>query len=425
MSKESTAVEPVAETEKGFGSGLRAQLQRKRGEEVEPQVDATESATETESETESETEHATAVVEPTVEVAAEYESHAFVAPVDHPAEAAVSTPPSPQLQAAHDALLSETTSLRADLATAMAREAGIRRTFTERFEAQERGLDMDHELAVRASELDDRGAKLAASGAGLEERERRVTERSAELEEQRRRAHALQEELAAEQAYSAERVARIETRQEELRAAEAEHQRLTADRSKEIAALSDREKRATRAEAQFQSREREERARLEVRERSMTERENALKARERALREQDGLIAGREQELSKQEARISARDETLGEREAELLAKNERLRNQAERMEREYAGKDRQAQVAVVRAGEIDARDADLAARERELELRIEAVQRTEEVDSPQPRPGLPRRAPGSEGARRHVAGGCPLELREHVLDPDRAAGSP
>src|SRR3954447_17397086 len=99
----------ATETEKGFGTGLRAQLERKRGPVAMPIPE----------------------LEP------------------EPIEA---------LDPDAEAGLEE---LRSELEASLRREDDLRSALAEQLEAYERGLDADQESAVRASDLDHRAEKLA------------------------------------------------------------------------------------------------------------------------------------------------------------------------------------------------------------------------------------------------------------------------
>ena len=127
----------VDETEKGFGTGLRAQLERRRD---------------------------------TVPV------DAPPAPTDEELAAAQALAETPTNGGGDGAQLE---AVRAELAASLAREQDLRTALSDQLEAREHELDLDRDFATRAAELDGRAAKLAAAQANLEERERRF---AAELE---------------------------------------------------------------------------------------------------------------------------------------------------------------------------------------------------------------------------------------------------
>ena len=137
------------ETEGGFGTGLRAQLQRRQ----EPALEG----------------GATHVETPIVRV-----------DLYTTAPAAVSTKGS---EAEHGDL----DHLRGELAAALAREQDLRQALNEQVEAYERKLSEDHHAAKQAAELDDHGARLAQIEEDVAQRERALAAERKALEEERRR----------------------------------------------------------------------------------------------------------------------------------------------------------------------------------------------------------------------------------------------
>src|SRR5262245_35329757 len=123
-----------AETEKGFGTGLRAQLQRRReGEDGQAEQQGPTN------------------VELRFELTARPASGETIeGVVNHDFE-----------------------ELRAELQSAHAREASLREQLEKRTEAYDQNVGSEKELAHRATTLDEREAKLAEFQVELEERERR------------------------------------------------------------------------------------------------------------------------------------------------------------------------------------------------------------------------------------------------------------
>src|SRR4029453_5613213 len=149
-----------AETEKGFGTGLRAQLQRRReGEDVQGGQQGPTN------------------VERRFELTARPASREGVD---------VGVGP-------------EVEELRAELAAAHKREASLRQQLERREETYDLNVGSEKELAHRASTLDEREAKLAEFEVELEERERRVRDQRVAIEAEHARVADLQAELAAEQ----------------------------------------------------------------------------------------------------------------------------------------------------------------------------------------------------------------------------------
>jgi hypothetical protein len=98
-----------------------------------------------------------------------------------------------------------TDNLRQELAASQAREAALTAALAEQQEVFEAGMESDQGLARRASTLDERDAKLAEFQAELEERERKVRDQRETIEAEHARLAELQAELAAEQQLSIER----------------------------------------------------------------------------------------------------------------------------------------------------------------------------------------------------------------------------
>ena len=316
-----------AETEKGFGTGLRAQLQRRR-EGDGAQVDA-QSPTN---------------VELRFELTA------------RPAGDSLDGVVNPDVEA-----------LRVELQAAHAREASLRDQLQVRSEAYDQNVGSEKELAHRAATLDEREARLAEFEVELEERERRVRDQREAIEAEHARVANLQAELTAEQALAAEQREAAEARLRDLEGADRKREKASGELAKARAALDDRERKLAKKESELAPREQAGTARLDGRERGLANRENEWRTRDKELSERERKLSTRENDLKKEAARIAARDEAIGEREAEILLKQERLRDDAERFERELTDKGRAAREAVARAAELDHRELDLAAREAEL----------------------------------------------------------
>ena len=170
------------ETEKGFGTGLRAQLERKRGP-VAP------------------------------------------APVPEPVEML-----DPDAEAGIDAL-------RSELEASLAREEDLRSALAEQLEAYERGLDAEQESAVRAADLDHRAEKLARAEAEIEQREQRLAEREAAFGAEENRLERLAVELAEQ-----EETTRAKLR--ELKQGDRDREQAAAELAEQTRAVADREKRS-------------------------------------------------------------------------------------------------------------------------------------------------------------------------------------
>src|ERR671930_1400158 len=145
------APKDVAETEKGFGTGLRAQLERRR------------------------------------ETAAGKGGLKAVNP-----DASGSVPAAPAI----DLSDADLEALRDELAASLAREEQLRGALNEQFAAHERELHPQHDLAARQAELDERAGRLSAFEVALEERGRHLAEQADVNELESRRLEEEKNELA-------------------------------------------------------------------------------------------------------------------------------------------------------------------------------------------------------------------------------------
>ena len=150
---------PADDTEKGFGTGLRAQLQRRR-DDAQVELDASKEA--------------------------------FTA-----AKAVATAPSSANGNGDGHA---ELETVRAELAASLAREQDLRAFLTDQIEARERELEVDHELSARAADVDAKLSKLDAAELELETREHSVAAQVEALEKERKEVAAAREELDATRA---------------------------------------------------------------------------------------------------------------------------------------------------------------------------------------------------------------------------------
>ena len=139
------------ETEKGFGTGLRAKVAQKQDPAAAQAAQEPVAPPAVEAPPEPPVSFEEPHVSPLLEVAPE--------PVDQ----------GPALE-----------SLRTELTAALARERDLQLTLQEQLERAERELDIERDFSMRLAEVDQRAAKLAARETELEERERRVAEQTSE-----------------------------------------------------------------------------------------------------------------------------------------------------------------------------------------------------------------------------------------------------
>src|SRR5213080_4012612 len=176
---------------KEFGTGLRAQLERRR-EEPDPAKPAD--------------------LQPNVELRFELTAR----PADSEPFTVVSD--------------GATEDLRKQLAAARAREDELKAALAEQQEVFEAGTESEHGLSRRASTLDERDAKLAEFQAELEARERKVRDQRETIEAEHARLAELQAELAAEQQLSAERHEQAEGKLRELKSFDRDRSKVSHER---------------------------------------------------------------------------------------------------------------------------------------------------------------------------------------------------
>src|SRR5439155_17562108 len=207
-----------AETEKGFGTGLRAQLERRRGDEDK-------------------------AVEPQGPTNVELRFELTARPAGGDAETvAISSP--------------DLTELKSELEAAQRREAALRSRLDQQSAAYDGGMTFEKELANRAANLDAREAKLAEFEVDLEERERKVRDQKEVIEGEHARVADLQAELAAEQQHAAEQLEQAEARMQGLQNADREREKATSDLAKQLSGLAQREKKLERKETELDTRHR-------------------------------------------------------------------------------------------------------------------------------------------------------------------------
>src|SRR2546421_10035732 len=217
------APKDVAETEKGFGTGLRAQLERRRE---------------------------TAAGKGGLKVA-------------NP-DASGSVPAAPAI----DISDADLDALRDELAASLAREEQLRGALSEQVAAHDRELSPQHDLAARQAELDERAGRLSAFEVALEERERHVAEQVEALELERRRLVDESNELAGLQAQTAEREQHVQAKLRELTSADDQRARAAEDLGQQANAIAARDKKVARAEAALESKTRSEEHTSELQSRS-------------------------------------------------------------------------------------------------------------------------------------------------------------
>jgi hypothetical protein len=372
----------IDETETGFGSGLRAQLERKSGVEASP------------------------AVEQQPDVVAESDDGNVVPMVVLP-EFAEFDPVQLELEAALD------------------RERQLREALQHQVEAYERELTAGGDLRLRETEAEQLAGRLETARAQIEEQELVIRIQRDQLETDRSEIAAQRAELVAENARVVELATHIDSRALALESAANERAQASAHLAQQLAAIAERERElkreraaidARRLEAETHLASREEAiGRLDAatarREQAVAERELAIHrtaadaARERAgLEERAETVAAREVSVDK---RNDARERMLANGEAALAAWEKRLREQAERLDRERAGHGQASQEAFALLAELEQREEGV----RALESKVLAAEARHDERSDE----LATMA--EELRRREASLGVDLVIREDSLD--------
>jgi DNA repair exonuclease SbcCD ATPase subunit len=167
-------------TERGFGTGLRAQLQKRRGDQPEAQATPAQQSPDP----------------PLVRVD-------LYTSAPHQVNAGE---PSPELE-----------EVRGQLAEAQKRELELRAAFAEQVEAYERKLSEEYDVSREQTKLHDRSAKLSSTENEIRQREQRLAEERRELNAERQRLSLLHDEVAAAQSAAAELQEELQARDAELK----------------------------------------------------------------------------------------------------------------------------------------------------------------------------------------------------------------
>src|SRR5438067_12599187 len=141
--------------------------------------------------------------------------------------------------------------LRKQLVAALKREEELKAALAEQQEVFQAGIESEQGLSHRSSTLDERDAKLAEFQAELEERERKVRVQRRTIEAEHARLAELQAELASEQQLSAERHEQAEAKLRELKSFDRDRSKVSHELEKQRKALADREQRLSRAEQEL------------------------------------------------------------------------------------------------------------------------------------------------------------------------------
>ncbi|MDX6473163.1 MAG: hypothetical protein QOK22_1979 [Gaiellaceae bacterium] len=370
------------ETETGFGSGLRAQLERNLGVEPSP--------------------------------TAEEQPEEAVESVDRTVVPLLDAPDLPAVDP-----------VQVELEAALDRERQLREALEHQVEAYERELTAGGDLRLRETEAEQLAARLDAARAQIEEQELMIRIQRDQLETDRSEIAAQRSELVAEEARVVELASHIDSRSLELESAANERAQAAAHLAQQLAAIAERERELKRERAAIDARRVEAETHLTTREDAIgrldaaaVRREQAVAqreleihrviaaaARERAaLDELAEVVATREVSADK---RNDARERMLTNGEAALAAREKRLREQAERLDRERAGHGQASQEAFALLAELEQREEGVRALEaKALAAEAQTVQRANELA-----------ASAEELRRREARLGVDLDIREDRLD--------
>jgi chromosome segregation ATPase len=337
------------EIETGFGTGLRAQLSRKLGAEEAAEAEDVPTVAEQPTEILPLGNLLPLVPEPVV---------------DEPEEIAA---------------------LRGELERALIRERALREALEHQVEAYERELASARDLAVREAEVEQRVARAEATRAEFEEHQLVLKIQRDQVESERVELARMRAELVSEEARVTELATHMDSRAHELESVHQERAQAGAHLAQQLAGLGERERELRRERAAldavrqdqengFLAREESLRqldAATRQRERTVSERELGIRAAAAELEQQRVRLQERADEVAEREAtlerRYDAREKMLANGEAALGAREARLREDAERIERERNGQGQVSQEAFALLAELEQREHRVQSREQRL----------------------------------------------------------
>jgi hypothetical protein len=330
------------ETERGFGTGLRAQLQRKQDEaetnEAPPQPEAAAAA----------------------ELEASGTEEQFLEPVEEP-------PFDDHVNVVVQASVPELAELRSELEAALRREQDLRDALQHQIEVREHDLEASRDLALREAEAEQAATRVSAREGELERREQVLADQLEQIANERREVNLHRTELVAEEARLAELGVQVDSMHADLEFADHDRAQAAADLARQLGMLADRERELKRERTELDQR----RADAIAKEDALRTRDEATGAREREIERIQSRLQERAEAVAEREtvtgARLNKLEAELADREAAVGAWEERVRSQAERAERERTGHGRAAQEAFALMAELEQRENALKLREVEL----------------------------------------------------------
>ena len=336
------------ETETGFGTGLRAQILRKLGNEAV------------------ETEQAAPIETPFPDVM--------------PIGEIVPLVPEPVSDESDDVL-----ALRHELEGALTRERSLREALEHQVEAYKREIASARDLAVREAEVEQLAARAEAARTEAEEQEVILKIQREQVESERVELSHMRAGLVAEEARVTELATHVDSRSVELQSVHHERAQASAHLAQQLAGLAERERELKREraaldtvrsdqEAAFVAREENARqldAGARQRERTVSEREVGIRAAAAELDQQRQRLQERADEVAEREAtlerRLDAREKMLANGEAAIAARESRLREESDRFERARNGQGQVSQEAFALLAELEQREHRVQSREQRM----------------------------------------------------------
>jgi DNA repair exonuclease SbcCD ATPase subunit len=377
------------ETESGFGSGLRALIDRKAAEEEQldvaeeelepiaatppPVLDVMSLQTELEAALGRERDLRAALEQQVASYERERSEDQNLALRIAELEQARNEPP-PELE-----------QLREELEAAHEREQKLQQTLEAQRQEQDRDRAEGNDLAVRAAELEQQVAELAQLRSDIEEQQVVLKIQRDQFEAERGELAEMRATIVAEEARVTELASHIDSRSVQLESADQERAQAGAHLAQQLAGLAERERELKRERAAIEQVREEQEARFLARENALRELDGSTLKRQQSIAQREVALKGASAELERERGRVQELADGLSQREATLTKKLEarermltngegalaaweaRLREQSERLERERSGHGHASQEAFALLAELEQREARLGERETRL----------------------------------------------------------
>jgi chromosome segregation ATPase len=290
-----------------------------------------------------------------------------------------------ELEQARNEPSAELADLRDELEAAQERERNLQHALEEQRHAQERERAEGNDIAVRATELEQQVAELAQLRSDIEEQQVVLKIQRDQFEAERIELADARATIVAEEARVTELASHIDSRRGELESADEERAQASAHLAQQLAAIAERERELKRERAAIDQVREEQEQRFLARENGLRELDNAILNRQQSVAQREVALSGASAEVQRERARVQevvdglsqretmltkkldARERMLTNGEGALKAWEARLREQSERLERERAGHGNASQEAFALLAELEQREARLGERETRL----------------------------------------------------------